>query len=240
MTIPDIEKLGFTKKQARVYLAILELGTASADRIAQFIKLPKSSTYDILSALIALGAVHTTFHKSRKRFMATDPAILVDEIKKRAQDAEALLPELRAFFASGTIKPRIRYLEGRAGVKIVLNEILHEAHELIGIGSPENIFPKLSEYYPNFAKERVKRRIPIRLIMKDSPFARERKDAGRQELRQVTLLSIPAPFPSLIYVWNNKIAIFNLSNDLIVVIIESRDFAETVTMIFNALWRDES
>lgn len=238
MTTKDIEKLGFTKKQAQVYLAVLELGSASADRIARYIKLPKSSTYDTLSSLMATGAVHAFLQKSRKRFVASDPTLLVEDIQKRAKEVEAILPELRAFFTGGTTKPRIRYLEGKAGVKIVLNEILKEAKELIGIGSPEKIFPKLSEYFPNFARERVARKIPIKLIMKDSPFARERKEAGKKELRQVTLLDIPAPFMSLIYVWNSKTAIFNLGSDLIAVIIESKDLAQTLTMLFNALWKE--
>lgn len=238
MKISDLVSLGFTKKEARVYLACLELGSGSAVKIAEKAGLPRSTTYDVLRELLKKGAVTSFLKGSRKRFVISDPSIMETRIKKQEARLRELMPELQALFLSKSVKPRLRLYEGKQGLNIILKEALEEADEMISVSNIADIFDKLREYFPKFSHERAKKKIPIRIISRDSAMARERQREGRRELRQVKIKETPIPFRSVFFAWKNKVAMITLQDDLIIVMIESRDIAETFRAMFEWLWNE--
>ena len=235
MKIANLEQLGLNAKQAKTYTACLELGNASAARVAEQAKLPKTTVYDTLQDLIRMGLVSVYLKKNRKMFCPADPGIFKDKIEKQQEAFEQIFPQLNALYGAAGQKPNVRYFEGREGLRVVIKEILSEAREMIGIGSPEIIFQKLSEYFPNFAQERLKKKIPIKLILSDSPTARERQQSGYAELRKVNILKTEKPFETLTWVWNDKVCIVSLGTDLMILVIKSREISNTFQMIFNTI-----
>jgi hypothetical protein len=117
-----------------------------------------------------------------------------------------------------------------------MEEILKEAKELISFGSADDLFRELDKYHQAFVKKRVENKIPLRVILQDTPKARERKNLEIQQLRQVRLLSTDTEINGLIFIWGNKISMFSFKNDLIGVIIESKILAQTERGLFNGLW----
>ena len=85
-------------------------------------------------------------------------------------------------------------------------------------------------------KKRIKNRIPLRVILRDSATARDRQRLGIQQLREVKLVSNKYEFHGLIYVWKNKIAMFSLVNDFVAVVTESKELADIERAKFNNLW----
>jgi len=239
MIIPDLKNFGLSDKQARVYLACLELNRAGSQRISEQAGLAKSTTSDTLKTLVKKGLLQVYLKKSKKQFTPANPNTLKNKIDNQSQALERLLPQLLALYGQTNAKPQIRLYEGKQGVKVVMKEILAEAKELIGISSAEDVFEKFSEYYPRFPQLRAKKKIPIRLILQDSPKAHERKELGPKELRQVKIVKPPLPFKSQILVWHNKIALTTLGQELIILIIESKDLSQTFRSIFELLWGKE-
>lgn len=232
----ELENVGFSQKEAEVYLAVLELGNGSAQMVTEKSGLPKSTTYDVLKSLSKKRLINIYLKGNRKRFSVSDPTILKEQIKKQEVVLTALLPKLEAMYGTKINKPKIRVYEGKSGVDVILKEILNEAKELISLSSAEDVFDKLRDHFPDFSKERARRKIPLRLITQDSPKARERQQSGPQELRRVKILDFPVPFKSLNFIWQNKIAMITLGEDLIILVLESKDLADTWKAIFELLW----
>ncbi len=234
-----LEKLGLNNKEALVYEAILELGNGSAQQVAIKADLPKSTAYDILKKLSKKGLVNIYLRGKKKHFSAQGPEVLQDKIKKQAELLDKFLPNIQAVYNVRLVKPKVRFYENKVGVGIVIKEILKEARELWAIGSAEEIFTKLNDYFPNFAKERAKKKIPIRVILRESSKADERQRLGQQELRQVKIIKTHIEFKSLIWLWNNKLAMITLKEDSMVIVIESKDIADTWRVMFEGLWHGE-
>jgi len=57
-----LEQFGLNKKQAKVYLAVLELGSATVNIISNKSGIARSSCYDILNSLIKKG-IASSFKK---------------------------------------------------------------------------------------------------------------------------------------------------------------------------------
>jgi sugar-specific transcriptional regulator TrmB len=98
-----LRKFGFTEKEAVLYLALLQLGRATARDLATQAGLNRSTTYAILQPLAGRGLVSIHETKSSTWYAASPPEYLVtwlhQEAYRRAelaQAAEALLPQLHA------------------------------------------------------------------------------------------------------------------------------------------------
>ena len=61
----ELKKLNFSDKEARVYLALLELGEAPVQHISEKAKVNRATTYVVLEALQKRGVV-TTIEKDKK------------------------------------------------------------------------------------------------------------------------------------------------------------------------------
>lgn len=75
-----------------------------------------------------------------------------------------------------------------------------------------------------------------KIILKDSAQARQRQEAGPRELRDVRIISDTGNFASLMFMWNSKIASFSLKDEIVAVVIESKEIAEGQMAIFNFTW----
>ncbi|MBI4087815.1 TrmB family transcriptional regulator, partial [Candidatus Kaiserbacteria bacterium] len=61
----ELEDLGLSEKEARVYLAALELGQNTAERIAKQASVNRSTTYVQLDSLMKMGLIST--HEEDKK-----------------------------------------------------------------------------------------------------------------------------------------------------------------------------
>lgn len=236
MKISQLEKIGFSNNEAKIYLAALELSNGTAQSIADRCGLPKSTAYDAIKKLRKNGLMHSYLKGKRTYFSPADPEHLKKRIEVQNDALNEIFPELDALYGTSEQKPCVRYFEGKKGLGIVLKEILEEAKELICISSIQDLFDKLSEYYPQFTKQRIAHKIPIRIIARDSEKARDRQKMGPQELRVVKIIHTDIPFKALVYIWNNKVAMMTLKEDFMIVVVESKDIALTHKALFEWLW----
>ena len=69
MKLPQLlTSLGLSKNEAKVYLALLDLGSATAGKIAEKSKVHRTNVYDALERLIEKGVVTYIFKKDIKNY----------------------------------------------------------------------------------------------------------------------------------------------------------------------------
>lgn len=134
------------------------------------------------------------------------------------------------------IQPEVRFYQGKRGLKIVLEEGLEERNEILALSSTEDIFDTLEFYFPKFVQKRIKRKIPIRTIFRDSPKARERKALGKEQLRKAKLLPKEYEFHGAIALWKNKVAMLSLKKELSALVVTSEETSQTWRALFNYIW----
>jgi sugar-specific transcriptional regulator TrmB len=114
--LKTLQTLGLTEKEARVYLAILELGTASAQSVANKSDVKKPTTYLALEELRKKGLVTKIPQPRKVIYRANSPYELENVINNQVKKAQRLLPELAARFRD-TSRVRMTFYEGPVGMR---------------------------------------------------------------------------------------------------------------------------
>jgi len=90
----DLEDLGLSNEEARVYLAILELGGSYVSNIGKKAGISRVNVYYILGNLVKKGIVSSVEKNNIKFFSVESPKILVNQLEEKFLHAKKLLPEL--------------------------------------------------------------------------------------------------------------------------------------------------
>jgi sugar-specific transcriptional regulator TrmB len=227
---------GLNEKQAKVYITCLELGTATIQHISKRLGIPRSSCEVLLSQLQKKGFVSMHSYKKVRRYTAEDPKSVLEQSHRKVKTLESIIPNLSNLYLKSTPVPSVRLYEGKEGVWMVLEEILKEAKILYGFGSADALYDSIGDTFPDFRTRRIQKKIPVHIILKDTPRARQRQRLGPSELRDVRLIQDAGESRSLIFMWNNKIASFSFNNQLMVVVLESKDIYESQMALFQTTW----
>ena len=89
-----IEQLGYSTKEAKVYLASLSLGEAHISDIADKVKMPRSSVQFIVDRLHDDGLMNFYVMRRYKYWVAEKPEQLLENFQKREQIILDALPQL--------------------------------------------------------------------------------------------------------------------------------------------------
>jgi len=242
-----LEKLGLSEKEAKVYLASLELGAETVQNIARKAQVNRATTYVILESLAKKGLA-TTFDKGKKTFFTAESPEQLDLLLRKVEEDAALkrneleksLPELKAIFNIAGNKPRVKFYEGKENIMLMQNEFLKHAKANSNIYSftPLDEFTNSLPKYPEKqANDRNKRKITNYVI-----YTREKgpieKATNKQELR-ITRYIPKNKFPfksSISTIPNQRIQISNYSNNFMGVIIDNKEIANTFKCIFDLAW----
>ncbi len=121
---------GLSDKEANMYLALLQLGSATPNVLAHKTGLNRSTAYLILSSLQKHGLVSSVEARGKHCFVAEPPerlARLVDEAVRQVEVSRAkileALPQLSALFHVADSAPRVRFFEGAEALQAAREEL---------------------------------------------------------------------------------------------------------------------
>ena len=239
----QIIDIGLTSQQAKAYLTCLELGSGYASSIARRSGIPRVNCYYTLNQLRKLGLVSVTKHGKVSIFVAENPKNIVGIAARKLKTAEKLLPNLLAITNSLAYKPKIRFYEGREGVRTIYDDILTAEKEVLGytnLAAATKIYP---EFLKNHCAEKVKRGIKTRIISPHSTAGLKFSQKFFPKDFDHNLLEIffvnPKEFNFLneIAIYNNKTAIISLyKREVFGILIESTSYTHTQKATYNLAW----
>ncbi|MBU4452898.1 hypothetical protein KKH24_01450 [Patescibacteria group bacterium] len=240
--INSLEKAGLTEKQAKVYLACLELGGAKISDIAKKAKIKRTTCYHLVNELLEMGLLSQTKQKKAGFFLTEEPKILEQNAKIKLQTIQEILPQLNAVYNVLPQKPKIRLYEGVEGIKTVWEEILKVAKEGDTILACTGEKPAL-EYLPkkflqDYVQRRLAKKVRIRFITPSEHFAKEYQPSSAKELREIKMVSAKGwDFTADMQICNNKITIVSPKENFICLVIDSKEISQMFKMAFELMWK---
>jgi HTH-type transcriptional regulator, sugar sensing transcriptional regulator len=114
--IEQLKFLGLNEKQAKIYLALVELGQGTGYQIAEVSKVKRPTVYVILDELRKKGLILKIPHAKKQLFIAKFPDELFADFEGKFRSAKRILPELLAKQNKEGRKVKILYYEGKDGV----------------------------------------------------------------------------------------------------------------------------
>jgi HTH-type transcriptional regulator, sugar sensing transcriptional regulator len=238
----ELKKIGLSDKEAKVYVALLELGKASVQDIAKKAGVNRATTYLMIEALQGRGLAYKAQVGRRAHFAANSPEKLthvLDEKRKKledeAEDIKELLPELKALYSDSPEKPKIRFYEGKEGIKEILNDVFEsgvkEFKEIYSADAVRNILSK--EEGEAVLERRIKLGIRARTLYTRNagPFTEI-----PQLLKMKYVLGDSFPILSDIIIYGNRVALFAFHGKHIGLILEDAAVAKTFDSLFELAW----
>ena len=86
--LKDLEKLGLTTGEAKVYAALLEIGQSTVGPLTKKAKVSPSNIYEILERLTKKGIVAMIIKNGTKQFKGVDPINLSKYLEKKQHELD--------------------------------------------------------------------------------------------------------------------------------------------------------
>jgi len=241
--LPELQSLGLSEKEARVYLAALELGPTTAEKLSTHAKVNRSTTYVQLEALMKEGLI-STYEEGKKTFFAPESPELLkrllakqkDAISTKERDLSSLLPDLLRQYEGAGERPVVRFFPGKEGITTVREEALTTKEKKMLVLFSHGHLAKL--YSQEELDKYSDRRRDLGILSRGIYIHKEYFNlAGTDKLTERRFL--PPEMLSLsidVYVFDDKTAIFSLEGNLFAMVIESKQISTSMRSIFNFLW----
>lgn len=222
--------IGLDVQESTTYMALLELGQATAAKLAENTGIGRVNTYHILSRLIARGIVTQVLVKNVRHFSAYDPSILLRQIKEKEQALKEALPELSKSRNNHNIKSNIELYQGKDEVGTILQHILMEKKPYLFMGGLVECQTERDAQMRSFLEDASKLRISGRILERSGqPFYVGKNEDYRYIAPELIGLTSQV-------IWGNNVATFVWSSPFYIIKVKSEEVAKSKTIAFNFLW----
>jgi sugar-specific transcriptional regulator TrmB len=238
MLINTLKQIGFNEKQAKIYLASLELGETTIKEIAKKAEIKRTTIYDLLDEMLENGLIKQTIKGTRKKLIAASPKELQIIIQKREALLSQIMPTLTSMSNVEKIRPKIRFYEGREGLIEVYRDTFQYSGEILAFASEDVVKVLGIDWATNYIKQRVQKKLYYKgIISKSVLIEKEFASRDQEQMRSAKIIDgTKYPFSNEIMIYGHqRIAIIS-AKDSIGVIIESAEIFRTQKSIFELLW----
>ncbi len=169
-----LQQTGLTGNETKVYLAILDLGSALAGEITKRSGINRTNVYDALDRLIEKGMASYVIQANRKYFEATPPEQILSyleeqqtEIENKKQNINSIIPELAARRKLGKEPHEATVYKGKRGIKSVAEDVLRTKKEMFVYGAEGSFVKLFTHYAKQWHMRRGKLNIPLKIIFRE-------------------------------------------------------------------------
>ena len=232
-----LEKAGLSKNEAKAYLALLEIGTTTAGRVAKKAQLHRANAYDSLRKLTEKGIASYSVKEGEHFYEAADPNFLVNLIEEKKSALNRIMPELMLAKRLAKHKGSAQIYEGVKSLTSILASFLSYKEPIYVFGAPKDAPSSMSAFLSQFHKERIKKKIVMKHICNTDYPAERIALLKKMPYTEVKLLAekYDAPVSTLICK-DEVILTLWTTNPLVNIHIKSAEIAEAYKRYFALLY----
>jgi sugar-specific transcriptional regulator TrmB len=237
----DLQNLGLSEKEAKVYLASLQIGKSSVQNIAGKAGVNRATTYVIIEELMKKGLMSSSHEEKKQYFFAEAPEKLNIlfrdqelEIKKKQEYLQKVLPDLKTLNTSTNGKPVVRFFEGKEGMRAIAEEFyITKQHEAARMSYSYDLLLNnfTKEELDEMRKRRKLKGVKVKSIVNDEL---------NRLVTDAEVIRIPAKeigFTTDMAIFGDKIRIVTQKGPLIGLIIENKEISNTLKILFDLAWK---
>ncbi len=242
-----LQSVGLTDKQARVYVAALFLGSASAQKIAQQSEVNRATTYVILDELAEMGLVSQSTEGKKTVFVAEPPEALdryldsqKSSIETKKSELKSLMPALKKQeHGESSDAPVVRFYKGMDGINSSLADARRKAKRgttIYAMSNYDEVIKVVPDIFNTSPKSRLKKKLSSKLIYSykdeipsDNSILRETKRSKQPIKADINLYEDSA---LLVTYGENTPTITGI-------IIESEPIVQALRQLFEMAWNNK-
>lgn len=235
-----LEEIGLSKRERRVYIALLEIGINTVGPIVERSGIPSSKIYETLDKLLKKGLVSFFIKDNKRYYQAGNPSVILDFLnEKKIRVEHELIPTLEKMYSFSKKNKKVAIYEGASGVKAVYEMALKEMKKgdtLYVISSPSASNELLGSYLDYFHKRRIKKGIIFKCLYnrEAKKYAETRRGWKLTHLRYLPEKHVVL---SAINMFLDYSLIFDYTGTTTVILIKSESVAHNFIKYFEFLWK---
>jgi sugar-specific transcriptional regulator TrmB len=233
----ELEGLGLQANEARVYLALLELGGAPASAVAAQAGIDRTVAYTVLSRLASKGLASSVRVEGRMVFSAVAPQRLVQFVEEKEERARRIVPALEKILPAGGEEETVEVMRGREGLRALYDSILREGKDVYSLGFLGFGTAFLPGGFQIFERRRVKAGIRRFILARESM----RKRVGETGFKLAEARFLPDEFlaekATAVFYGNRAVIALSFKSDAVLVFIHSAALADMYRKQFRLLWK---
>lgn len=239
MKAEDLEKLGLTKNEATVYLALLELGSTNADPIIKKTGFHRSIVYDNLEKLISKGLVSFVIQANRKYFEVTSSSQLMkwiirqkEEILEKEGLTKNIIPEIEKIRALSKEPQEATIFKGKKGLINVLDDVILTGQPVFIFGSGWGMQTIMGHYYQQWHLKLKQNKIRAKILLSEG--------SRGKFLSPLKARYIPKEYaiPSTTLIYDHKLLLIIWSEQPMAILIRSKEVSDSYKNFFEILWQN--
>lgn len=228
-------------------MAALEVKESTILSLADNTGLSRGTVFDIVERLKKDGYLLEIKEGKKRKIVIENPTSRLyslleekhNELEKMKKTVDDILPIIKNVNNGDYYKPKIKVYAGERGFYLAWNDIFGcKEKEWIGIARIETFVKFAGEEFLIELQERKNRLgFSSRVINEASDMARGMQAQDKKYNRETRLAPKGFEFPTTEIIYGDKIAMFSTREENIIVVIESRDFAQAHRAYFEMMWK---
>jgi sugar-specific transcriptional regulator TrmB len=225
MDIETLRKLDLSDQESKIFLALLNLGSASASLIAKEAKVSYGTIYDQLGKLEAKGIVRIIPEKTKK-FTLVDPNELtkiIDEKIESLNDTKKAVSEMKQIYSMNAKTPVV-IAQGKKNFYALKSEMtVHNKRDYS--------FRQIFEYNPvsfRKMKEKLKRKVEYKIL-----YGTEADEAVIEKYKKEKIQMRKLPIKGVPIAIHDDEVLISLIEKNTTILIRDKDFADLMTCLFD-------
>jgi len=231
-------EFGLSEKEAKVYLALMELGEAAVTDIARKARVTRTNTYHLLGALSSYGLVIGEQGDSKTMFRAQKPEKLLSFVREKMhqasnnyKEAESLMPEFKSLYRDPEQKTKIKYFDGIEGIMAVYEDTLTSKSKIFSYSTSEDRDSVLPGFFHDYYEKKAERGIETESFVSESGLTKEQKALLGEYKISAKVLPERFAISSEINIYDNKVAVISLKEKT-GFIVEGKETADAFKKMF--------
>ncbi len=132
---PELEMIGLSPNEAKVYETLLELGETSVTEISQRSNIHRRSIYDTLNRLLEKGLVYQIFQKKETLYRPVDPHKCLELLREKETIFKKIMPQLEGLYKKSPSKEAAFIYKGLEGYKNYLRDLAQVGEDTYFLGA---------------------------------------------------------------------------------------------------------
>jgi len=248
MEISELNKIGLTKGEIKVYSALLDLGETKRAELARKSGISPSKIYDICDRLIEKGIISSVKKQGIIHFSAANPERIKDfikekkrEIKKEEDLVNKILPVLLSKYKKTEEGVDVEVFYGWDGLKTIfvnLENSMSKLDESLVFGASIGKAPEKADiFFINHQQRVEKREYKVRIIFNED--MRKRKERHQyydnhkiheiRYLHQATLTEL--------YIYKDSVLFLMLLEKPIAIKVKNKEAVDSFRQFFETMWK---
>ncbi len=248
MRLQELQKIGLTEGEIKVYEALLELGECTKTALAKRSGIAPSNIYDVTDRLLDKGMISKVEKNGVAHFSPANPKHILDFLEKKKQEIDAeknvvtsLLPTLLLQFQERRERIKVEVFQGWNGIKTFFEDIFDEFNKrdenyIFGASRGQQD-EQADRFFIKYSKLREQKGVKTFIIFNEELRSRKKRIEFFTKSKGYHVKFLQQTTPAEIMLYKEKTNVIILTKEPLIIRITGKEVMESFKQYFDVLWK---